>query len=157
RSTIRTGSRLILGTWLVRIHAGNSGCNSSRSSSFINTESILALPIRLVWYNGRKPLEAPTMAKIAYSYLGYSSNTQADGDSIPRQTELADACGKRNGAKLDIASSYQDHGRSAFRGKHRRSGKLAQFLADVQAARIPGGSILLVENLDRLSRENPWD
>jgi DNA invertase Pin-like site-specific DNA recombinase len=95
--------------------------------------------------------------RIGYSYLRYSSTAQADGDSIRRQTALAAAWCKRNGVKLDTSTTYEDHGRSAYRGQHRQTGALAQFLAEVESARIPKGSVLILENLDRLSRENPWD
>ena len=39
----------------------------------------------------------------------------------------------------------------------KRGGALAAFLAEVEIGHIPRGSVLIVENLDRLSRENPWD
>ncbi len=95
--------------------------------------------------------------RIGYSYLRFSSPAQADGDSIRRQTEAARSWCARNDVQLDTSTTYQDAGKSAFRGKHRESGHLAAFLADVEAGRIPRGSVLVIENLDRLSRENPWD
>jgi DNA invertase Pin-like site-specific DNA recombinase len=96
--------------------------------------------------------------RIGYSYLRYSSAQQGDGDSVRRQTKgAADWC-KRHGVALDTHRSYQDRGRSAYHGRHRKSGgALAVFLAEVEAGQIPSGSVLIVENLDRLSRENPWD
>lgn len=99
----------------------------------------------------------PANRPIAYSYMRYSSEPQGDGDSIRRQTSLARAWCDRNGARLDTTTTYADHGKSAFRGKHRETGVLASFLSDVEAERIPRGSFLIVENLDRLSRESPWD
>ena len=96
------------------------------------------------------------MTLLAYSYLRFSSPGQADGDSIRRQTAAAKAWCQRNGVELDTSRSYQDHGRSAFRGMHREQGVLGQFLAEVEAGHIPRGSFLILENLDRLSRENPW-
>src|SRR5690606_35389598 len=44
---------------------------------------------------------------------------------------------------------------SAFNGLNYRQGGLANFIAACDAGRIPHGSFLLVENLDRLSREKP--
>lgn len=92
---------------------------------------------------------------IAYSYLRYSSPAQSDGDSIRRQTAAAAGWCKRNGVTLDKNTSYEDRGRSGFHGKHRESGYLRRFLDDVESGTIPRGSILLIENMDRLSRESP--
>jgi DNA invertase Pin-like site-specific DNA recombinase len=97
------------------------------------------------------------MPRVAYSYQRFSSPVQADGDSIRRQTAAARAWCERHDAQLDTSTTYQDRGRSAFHGKHRQGGVLGVFLSEVEAGRIPRGSVLIVENLDRLSRENPWD
>jgi DNA invertase Pin-like site-specific DNA recombinase len=95
--------------------------------------------------------------RIGYSYLRFSSPAQADGDSIHRQTEATRAWCERHGVHLDTSTTIKDEGRSAFRGKHRFQGHLRRFLDQVQAGDIPRGSVLIIENLDRLSRENPWD
>src|SRR4051794_16663450 len=102
-------------------------------------------------------MEASTM-QTGYSYLRYSSPQQGDGDSIRRQTKItADWC-KRHDVQLDTSRTYLDRGRSAYHGRHRqKGGALAAFLAEVEAGHISRGSILILENLDRLSRENPWD
>src|SRR4051794_40968026 len=51
-----------------------------------------------------------------------------------------------------------DEGTSAYRGQHRKAGSaLRAFLDEVKAGHVPRGSVLIIENLDRLSRENPWD
>jgi DNA invertase Pin-like site-specific DNA recombinase len=50
----------------------------------------------------------------------------------------------------------RDEGVSAFKGKHRENPDthaLASFLAAVKSGRVPAGSFLVVESLDRLSRE----
>jgi DNA invertase Pin-like site-specific DNA recombinase len=95
------------------------------------------------------------MARTAFSYNRYSSPQQSDGDSIRRQTALARAWCARNGANLDTEATYEDRGTSGFRGKHRECGMLRRFLDDVELGRIPRGSVLLIENMDRLSREKP--
>ena len=51
----------------------------------------------------------------------------------------------------------KDLGKSAFKGVHRTSGALGQFLKLVEEHKIEKGSILIVENLDRLSREQVLD
>ena len=42
---------------------------------------------------------------------------------------------------------------SAFRGKNRKTGNLAAFLRKIERGEVLKGSILLLESLDRLSRE----
>ena len=91
-----------------------------------------------------------------YSYLRFSSAEQKKGDSIRRQTELRDAWLKKNGLKLTDNSKLVDAGVSAFRGAHRADDRhnLAMFLERVRAGHIARGSYLVVESLDRLSREH---
>jgi DNA invertase Pin-like site-specific DNA recombinase len=93
---------------------------------------------------------------IAYSYLRYSTPQQSEGDSIRRQTVAAQDWCDRNSVPLDTGTVYEDRGRSGYKGDHRKhNGALARFLADVSARRIPKGAVLVIENLDRLSREPP--
>lgn len=50
---------------------------------------------------------------------------------------------------------FFDSGRSAFKGKHlEHTGQLARFLGYVQDGIIEPGSVLIIESLDRLSREH---
>lgn len=94
----------------------------------------------------------------AYSYLRFSSSAQADGDSIRRQTALRDAWLKRHPeVQLDTTLKLEDKGVSGFRGTHHKDKRhaLAQFLDLVERGRVPVGSYLIVENLDRLTREEP--
>src|SRR5262245_48183923 len=96
--------------------------------------------------------------RIGYSYLRYSSPEQGEGDSVRRQNKSAADWCKRHDVQLDANRTYLDRGRSAYHGRHRqRGGALAAFLAEVERGDIPPGSVLIIENLDRLSRENPWD
>ena len=94
---------------------------------------------------------------IAYSYVRFSTPEQAKGASLRRQTEdTADWC-QRNGIPLDTSTTLHDLGRSAFTGEHRRNPDrhaLAAFLKLVEANRIPKDSYLVIENLDRLTRED---
>jgi DNA invertase Pin-like site-specific DNA recombinase len=97
--------------------------------------------------------------RIAYSYMRYSSVEQEDGDSVRRQTDARNAWLKRHAdVRLDTTRTYLDRGRSAYHGRHlQKGGALAAFLAEVERGDIPKGSVLIIENLDRLSREDPWD
>ncbi|HET6573039.1 MAG TPA: recombinase family protein [Fimbriiglobus sp.] len=105
---------------------------------------------------GKPPRKTPPA--IAYSYLRYSSPAQSDGDSVRRQTALRDSWLSRNPhVRLDSALKMEDRGVSGFRGEHRTNRKhaLSQFMDEVERGRVPGGSYLIVENLDRLTREDP--
>jgi len=53
--------------------------------------------------------------------------------------------------------TLHDLGTSSFTGKNADSGALGDFLRLVKAQRIPKGSALLVESLDRVSRQDPWE
>ncbi len=91
----------------------------------------------------------------AFSYLRFSTPDQIRGDSFRRQTEAARAYADRHGLELDDLT-FHDLGVSAFRGANAVEGALGQFVAAVDAGRVPKGSYLLVENLDRLSRDRLW-
>src|SRR5262249_35720511 len=99
--------------------------------------------------------DKPTLPT-AYSYIRFSHPDQAKGDSLRRQTEAAAEWCKVKGVTLDASTTLHDLGKSAFLGKHRENPDrhaLAAFLKLAEGGRIPTGSYLLIENLDRLSRE----
>ncbi len=48
-----------------------------------------------------------------------------------------------------------DEGLSAWKGEHVEKGSLGHFLAEIKVGRIATGSILIAENLDRISRQGP--
>ncbi|MBM1169863.1 recombinase family protein [Microvirga arabica] len=87
----------------------------------------------------------------AYSYVRFSTPAQMQGDSLRRQTKRSDDFAKKHG--LTIVRNYHDLGVSGFRGKNREIGQLGAFLDAVKDGRIKRGSWLLVESLDRLSRD----
>lgn len=93
------------------------------------------------------------MNKLAYSYLRFSTPEQAGGDSHRRQLDLARAYAARHGLVLDAGLSFRDLGMSAFHGRNVREGALRAFLDAVELGLVPRGSHLLVESLDRLSRD----
>ena len=88
----------------------------------------------------------------AYSYLRFSTPEQAQGDSYRRQTEAATAYAERHGLDLDNLT-YKDLGVSAYRGRNAVEGALGQFIEAVDSGKVKAGSYLLIENLDRLSRD----
>ncbi len=87
----------------------------------------------------------------AYSYIRFSSPAQMKGDSLRRQLEAARAYAEAHGLLLD--ESLQDLGVSGFRGKNADTGALGRFLDLIQSGRVAPGSVLVVESLDRLSRQ----
>ncbi|QDT24445.1 recombinase family protein [Gimesia chilikensis] len=89
---------------------------------------------------------------LVYSYLRFSSKKQELGDSKRRQLELGQKWIARN-KHTESNLKFQDLGVSAFRGRNKHSGALKKFITMCQAGDIEPGAILLVENLDRLSRE----
>jgi DNA invertase Pin-like site-specific DNA recombinase len=94
---------------------------------------------------------------IAYSYIRFSTPEQAQGDSLRRQTEAAAEWCQRNGVTLDASTTLHALGKSAYTGAHRQNADrnaLAHFLKLVEAGKVPRGSYLIIENLDRLSREH---
>ena len=88
-----------------------------------------------------------------YSYIRFSTPDQALGHSLSRQMQLSRKYAEKHDFVLDESLSFQDLGVSAFNGIHRTKGALGEFLQCVHSGQIPKGSVLLVESLDRLSRE----
>jgi DNA invertase Pin-like site-specific DNA recombinase len=88
----------------------------------------------------------------AYSYIRFSGTRQKKGDSKRRQLEWSHNICASKGWTLD-ESLKLDSGVSAFRGKNATSGALAAFLSEIKAGKVKAGSVLLLESLDRLSRQ----
>ena len=90
----------------------------------------------------------------AHLYARWSSREQKHGNTIPRQREIATQCAEAKGWR--IASSFYDDGMSAWTGSNIRKGKLAEFINGFGA---DGGheKVLVVEQLDRLTRRPPMD
>lgn len=93
--------------------------------------------------------------KTGHSYLRWSSTEQSKGDSLERQIAARDRVCQQRG--ITLVEDYKDEGVSARRGKHRTKGNLAKLLNGLGTpeAVIKPGEYLLIENIDRLSRENP--
>lgn len=87
----------------------------------------------------------------AYSYSRFSSRAQAEGDSLRRQLSAAYDYAEANGLELDM--SLRDLGVSAFTGDNRTKGALRSFLVRVENGEIERGSYLLIDSMDRLSRQ----
>ncbi|NWA25798.1 recombinase family protein [Pseudomonas gingeri] len=90
-----------------------------------------------------------------YSYTRFSDPKQALGHSADRQLQYAKVWAAERGLTLDESLSLKDEGLSAFHQRHVKQGALGVFLLAVDEGRIPPGSVLIVEGLDRLSRAEP--
>ena len=88
-----------------------------------------------------------------FSYIRFSTPEQALGDSLRRQTEMSEKYAQDNGLILDKSLNLLDRGLSGYTGENRKKGALAVFLKAVEKQIVPSGSYLLVESLDRLSRD----
>lgn len=85
-----------------------------------------------------------------------SSETQLKGDSLRRQLEASETYAKDH--NLELVDSIngvalKDIGVSAFKGKNVKQGVLSIFLEALKNGEIEPNSVLLIESLDRLSRE----
>lgn len=90
---------------------------------------------------------------LAFSYVRMSTDIQLKGDSLRRQTRAAERYAEENNLELVKNFKLEDIGVSAFKGQNLQQGALGKFLAGIETNKIPKGSYLLVESVDRLSRE----
>ena len=86
-----------------------------------------------------------------YSYIRMSTDIQLKGDSLRRQMEMSKKYCEDN--DIELVESIQDIGVSGFRGKNTSEGSLGKFLELVKNDKIDKGSCLIIESLDRLSRD----
>lgn len=98
-----------------------------------------------------------TQNNLAYSYVRWSSAEQSKGDSLRRQlAKFQDYCNRKGLTPAE--DSFTDRGRSGYRKEHlSATGELRRFLNLVQDGTIEPGSTLVIENLDRLGRQDVDD
>jgi len=89
----------------------------------------------------------------AYSYVRFSTPEQAKGDSLRRQFEKSKKYADDHGLVLDTSLDLLDQGLSGYTGENQQKGALGVFIRAVESGIVPSGSVLIVESLDRLSRE----
>ena len=91
----------------------------------------------------------------AILYIRFSTKDQDKGDSIKRQTELGHRIAKEHG--WTITETLTDRGKSAYHGANRsEGGKLYEIEERAKRGEL-GGKVLLVEAMDRLTRQKPTD
>ncbi|HDC4536582.1 TPA: recombinase family protein [Enterobacter asburiae] len=93
--------------------------------------------------------------KKAISYIRFSTKNQSVGDSTKRQGKYISDWLKHNpDYYLDENLKFKDLGISGFSGANAKSGDFGEFLSAVEKGFIEPGSVLLVESLDRVSRQD---
>ena len=93
----------------------------------------------------------PVQTRPAISYQRFSRAEQAAGTSEERQgSKTLEYCKRKGFHLIDV---FFDRGVSGYRGDHRRKGQLADLIATARTRKFKPGTALIVENLDRLSRE----
>ena len=93
-------------------------------------------------------------APVAFSYQRVSSGQQVGGHGLDRQADAAALWCAANGFRLDQQLVLSDRGKSAYSGKNLQ-GALGHFLELAQSGQLGSSPVLLVEAIDRLSRQEP--
>lgn len=91
----------------------------------------------------------------AISYSRFSSSLQEGNDSIARQQAALSRAISDVGLALD--TTLEDRAQSASKGHHRTKGELGRLLAAIHEGAVPSATVLIVENVDRLTRESVLD
>lgn len=89
----------------------------------------------------------------AVLYARWSSDEQGKGSTLVRQRDDCRAMAQAHGWR--VIEEIVDDGVSAFRGAHADIGALGRFVRNAEDGAYPDGVILVVERLDRLSRQEP--
>jgi DNA invertase Pin-like site-specific DNA recombinase len=87
-----------------------------------------------------------------YAYARWSSLEQTKGSTLERQLENCLAYIEGIGWTL-TGEAIVDRGRSAYTGANISSGNLGKFAESIRNGSIPTPATLVVEELDRLSRQ----
>ena len=95
---------------------------------------------------------------LAYSYRRVSSGGQAQSDKsgLQRQEQALKDWMRRH-PDFRLAEELLDPGVSAYTGRNRLQGALGRFLAAARSGAIARGSVLVVEDHRRFSRQEPLD
>lgn len=85
-------------------------------------------------------------------YIRFSDPSQMAGISEDRQQYHADALAEKTGKQIDLV--YIDRGASGYHETHMKN-EYGRLHRDIESGKIPTGSEIWVESLDRLSRADP--
>jgi DNA invertase Pin-like site-specific DNA recombinase len=106
--------------------------------------------------------ERVLVPKLAFSYRRFSSKNQTDNTSLQRQLEMAQAvCSEKGWSLIDLppdasVSAYKITDLDGNKAANFHKGNLGAFLEKVRRGQIPKQSVLILERLDRFSRQY-WD
>jgi DNA invertase Pin-like site-specific DNA recombinase len=89
-----------------------------------------------------------------YSYRRCSRRKQRKGSTVSRQDRRALDLAAKLGCHLNESLRLDDWGVAAFKGQNVEVGRLGAFIRAMESRQIPRGSILAIEQLDRLSRQD---
>lgn len=127
---------------------------AARTTTRNAAQRLSAVPSEALHTSGSA--EHATASRVAFSYLRVSSTRQAGEarSGLGRQADQFLPFCQRHGLTPSL-DPLVDAGISAYRGSNRERGALGQFLAAARDGLIPEGAVLVVEDLDRFSREAP--
>jgi DNA invertase Pin-like site-specific DNA recombinase len=92
---------------------------------------------------------------IAYIYARFSTLEQGKGSSLTRQLDVCRTMCDRHGWDRSADRELIDEGLSAFDGTNRAAGsKLSNFEQRALSGELPHDTVLVVERIDRLSRQS---
>ena len=91
----------------------------------------------------------------AYAYVRYSSTVQSLGDAVDRQISPLKAFTLETG--VEVVETIIDEGVSSFRGDNANKGKFKEVLARIERGVIRSGDYLVVESIDRITRQRVLD
>jgi DNA invertase Pin-like site-specific DNA recombinase len=98
-------------------------------------------------------ISARIAPKVCFSYVRFSSRVQGKGDSERRQQEIAPRVAKDKGWTLRKDLNAFDLGLSAYHKQNLgEKGSIPSILEGVKSGKIPQGSVMIIEALDRLTR-----
>ena len=93
------------------------------------------------------------MTRKAYAYSRLSTEKQLSGHGLERQRKAVQKYATEN--NLELIEEYEDIGLSGFTGANSKVGKFGEFVRGIEDGLIDSNCTLIVENLDRISREQP--
>lgn len=90
--------------------------------------------------------------RLVIEYRRFSTKKQEQGDSLARQHSAALRWCAAKGLELDTELTFDDQGRSGFKGHNSKKGALRALVDMCKDGRIPKGSYVLFEAFDRMTR-----
>jgi DNA invertase Pin-like site-specific DNA recombinase len=113
---------------------------------------ILFLPNRAPVFNLTTFPTSPHGTGKAYAYRRVSTASQQSGHGLVRQKQDCQSAARELGLQLDDADIMVDTA-SAYTGQNLAAGKLRKFIDDAEGGLVPNGTTLIVESVDRISRQ----